>query len=158
YETNLFPDREYTFKHALTHEVAYAGLLGERRRALHARIVGILEQEPAGGRPELIEQLAHHAVRGEMWDPAVRYLQQAAALAIGRSAHRAAATHLTQALAALAHLPDDRTRREQKIDIHLAMRTALQPLGDTVGILQSLQSAQALAVAIGDSQRLARVC
>ena len=36
YETSLFPDLEYTFKHALTHEVAYGGLLQERRRALHA--------------------------------------------------------------------------------------------------------------------------
>jgi predicted ATPase len=39
YETRLFPEREYTFKHALTHEVAYSSLLQERRRALHARIV-----------------------------------------------------------------------------------------------------------------------
>src|SRR5262249_11492362 len=37
YETSLFPDSEYTFKHALTHEVAYGSLLQERRRALHAR-------------------------------------------------------------------------------------------------------------------------
>ena len=36
YETRLFPDLEYTFKHALTHEVAYGSLLQERRRALHA--------------------------------------------------------------------------------------------------------------------------
>jgi len=28
YETRLFPEREYTFKHALTHEVAYHSLLG----------------------------------------------------------------------------------------------------------------------------------
>ena len=40
YETRLFPDLEYTFKHALTHEVAYGSILQERRRALHARIVG----------------------------------------------------------------------------------------------------------------------
>ena len=39
YETSLFPDLEYTFKHALTHEVAYGSLLHERQRALHARIV-----------------------------------------------------------------------------------------------------------------------
>jgi predicted ATPase len=39
YETSLFPDLEYTFKHALTHEVAYGSLLQERRHALHARIV-----------------------------------------------------------------------------------------------------------------------
>src|SRR5262249_53769780 len=38
YETQLFPDLEFTFKHALTHEVSYQGLLHERRRALHARV------------------------------------------------------------------------------------------------------------------------
>src|SRR5207249_1932355 len=43
YETRLFPDHAYTFKHALTHEVAYSSLLQERRRALHARIVEALE-------------------------------------------------------------------------------------------------------------------
>ena len=43
YETSLFPERAYTFKHALTHEVAYGSLLQERRRALHARIVEALE-------------------------------------------------------------------------------------------------------------------
>ena len=44
YETRLFPDLEYTFKHALTHEVAYGSLLQERRRALHARIVEAIER------------------------------------------------------------------------------------------------------------------
>jgi len=39
YEASLFPELVYTFKHALTHEVAYGSLLQERRRALHARIV-----------------------------------------------------------------------------------------------------------------------
>jgi Adenylate and Guanylate cyclase catalytic domain len=43
YETRLFPEREYTFKHALTYEVAYSSLLLERRRQLHARIVEALE-------------------------------------------------------------------------------------------------------------------
>jgi predicted ATPase len=43
YETRLFPERELTFKHALTHEVAYSSLLHERRRVLHARIVEALE-------------------------------------------------------------------------------------------------------------------
>jgi AAA ATPase-like protein/adenylate/guanylate cyclase family protein len=48
YETSLFPERAYTFKHALTHEVAYGSLLHERRRALHAHIVAAGEP---GGRP-----------------------------------------------------------------------------------------------------------
>ena len=43
YETSLFPERVYTFKHALTQEVAYSGFLHERQRALHTRIVEPLE-------------------------------------------------------------------------------------------------------------------
>ena len=43
HETRLFPEMEYTFKHALTHEVAYGSLLLERRRVLHAHIVETLE-------------------------------------------------------------------------------------------------------------------
>src|SRR6516164_4782964 len=38
YETRLFPEHAYTFKHALTYEVAYRSLLQERRLALHAQI------------------------------------------------------------------------------------------------------------------------
>src|SRR5262249_5363356 len=44
YEARLFPELEYTFKHALTHEVTYGGLLQERRSALHARIVEAMEK------------------------------------------------------------------------------------------------------------------
>jgi predicted ATPase len=43
YEARLFPDLEYTFKHALTHDVAYGSLLQDRRRQLHARIVQAIE-------------------------------------------------------------------------------------------------------------------
>ena len=43
YEIGLYPDLEYSFKHALTHEVTYGGLLQERRRELHARIVEAIE-------------------------------------------------------------------------------------------------------------------
>ena len=61
YETRLFPDLEYTFKHALTHEVAYGSLLQDRRRALHARIVEAIEKLYSDRLTEQIERLAHHA-------------------------------------------------------------------------------------------------
>ena len=55
----------YTFKHALTQEVAYGSLLQERRRALHARIVEASETLYRDRLTEQIERLAHHALRGE---------------------------------------------------------------------------------------------
>ena len=60
YETALFPELEYTFKHALTQEVAYGGLLQERRRALHAEIVRAFETLYPGARGRA-DELAHPA-------------------------------------------------------------------------------------------------
>jgi class 3 adenylate cyclase len=71
YETSLFPDLEYTFKHALTHEVAYGSLLHERQRALHARIVEAIETLYSNRLIEQVERLAHHAARGEVWAKAL---------------------------------------------------------------------------------------
>jgi class 3 adenylate cyclase/tetratricopeptide (TPR) repeat protein len=75
YETALFPELEYTFKHALTQEVAYTGLLQERRRALHARIVRVFEALYPERTTERTSWLTLHAFRGEVWDRAVAYLR-----------------------------------------------------------------------------------
>ena len=76
------PTLEYTFKHALTHEVAYGSLLQDRRRALHARIVEAIEALYPERLAEHVERLAHHALRGEVWEKAVAYLRQAGAKAM----------------------------------------------------------------------------
>src|SRR5262249_31676012 len=84
YETRLFPELVYTFKHALTQEVAYGSLLQAQRRVLHARLVEALEALTPERVVEHAERLAHHAVHGEVWDKAVTYCQQAAARAHDR--------------------------------------------------------------------------
>ena len=127
YETRLFPEREYTFKHALTHEVAYGSLLQERRRALHARIVEALEALAGDRVAEQVERLAHHALRGEVWDKALTYCRQAGEKAMARSAHREAVGYFEQALSALPHLPEQRDTLEQAIDLRFALRAALFP-------------------------------
>ena len=123
YETLLFPDLEYTFKHALTHEVAYGTLLHDRRRTLHARIAAAIESAHADRLPEQIERLAHHAFHGEVWDKAVSYLRQAGAKAAGRSAYREARTCFEQALVALEHLPQTPDTLAQAIDLRFDLRS-----------------------------------
>jgi tetratricopeptide (TPR) repeat protein len=157
YETRLFPEREYTFKHALTHEVAYGGLLQERRRVLHARIVEALEALAGDRVTEQVERLASHALRGEVWDKALAYCRQAGEKAMARSAYREAVGYFEQALSALQHLPETRDTREQAIDLRLALRSALLPLGDLGRILACLREAEALAEALADPRRLAQV-
>ena len=75
----------YTFQHALTHEVVYSSLLQARRRTLHARIVERLEALDANRLVDQIDRLAHHALRGAVWDKAVAYCRQAGTKAMTRS-------------------------------------------------------------------------
>jgi predicted ATPase len=125
YEMRLFPEHAYTFKHALTHEVAYSSLLLERRQVLHARLVEALEALAGERVAEQVERLAHHALRGEVWDKALAYCRQAGEKTMARSAHREAVGYFEQALSALPHLPEHRDMREQAIDLRLALRSAL---------------------------------
>jgi class 3 adenylate cyclase/tetratricopeptide (TPR) repeat protein len=158
YETRLFPEHEYTFKHALTQQVAYETLLQERRRALHARIVEVLEALAGERVAEQVEHLAHHALQGEVWEKALVYGRQAGEKAMARPAYREAVWSFEQALSALAHLPETRATREQAIDLRFALRSALQPSGSDSGrILAVLREAEALAVALNDPHRLGRV-
>src|SRR5438309_2196053 len=91
YEARLFPELEYTFKHALTHEVAYRGLLESQRQAWHVRILAAIEALYKGDRlEEHVDSLAEHAFRGANWEKALDYLHRAAMKAYARSALREA--------------------------------------------------------------------
>ena len=157
YETRLFPEHEYTFKHALTHEVAYSSLLQERRRVLHARIVEALEALAGDRVAEQVERLAHHALRGEVWDKALACFRQAGEKAMARSAYREAVEYFEQALSVLPHLPEQRDTHEQAVDLRLALRWALHPSGDSERILAYLREAETLAEALDDPRRLSQV-
>src|SRR5262249_11213678 len=100
---------------------------------------------------------AHHAFHGERWEKAIDYFNQAGAKAVQRSSNRAAATCFRQALAALAHLPETRERHARAIDLHFAVRAALNPLGDFQGCFEQLQEAERLASIIDDRRQLALI-
>jgi class 3 adenylate cyclase/tetratricopeptide (TPR) repeat protein len=125
YETRLFPDLEYTFKHALTHETAYASVLHERRRALHAAIVETIERLHADRLSEQVEILAHHAVRGGLTAQAVRYLRQAGEKAMNRSAALEAVGFFETALGMLAGLPESAETLSDELDIRIVLGPAL---------------------------------
>src|SRR5215813_3694192 len=151
YPTRLFPDLQYTFKHSLTHDVTYSGVLHERRRNIHARVVDAIEKLYA-------EQLAHHAVRAELQEKAVHYLQQAGRKAAARAALSDARTWFEQALVALKALPESQTALEQAFEIRLDLRPVLRQLGEGRQMLEHLREAEALAERLNDDRRRGQVC
>jgi class 3 adenylate cyclase len=157
YETGLYSDLEYSFKHALMHEATYGGLLRERRRALHGRIVEAIEnlhKDRLGGEAE---RLARHAVRGEIWEKAVHYLREAGLKAATRSALADARGWFEQALDALEKLPESPVTLNQGLEIRLELRLVLNQLGEVRQALERLREAEALADRLNDERQRGRV-
>ncbi len=155
---DALPDLEYSFKHALTHDVTYGGLLQERRRALHARIVGAIETLHRDRLAEQTERLAHHALRGELREKAVHYLRQAGLKAAVRSALQDARVWFEQALGVLDALPESPSTPEQGFEIRLEVGPVLFQLGDVRRSLELMREAETLAERMNDDHRRGRVC
>jgi predicted ATPase/class 3 adenylate cyclase len=119
------PDAEYTFKHALVQDAAYSTLLRNRRQQIHARIVSTLENqfpEIATAQPQL---MAQHSAEAELKVKAVNYWLKAGQQALARSAMMEAVAQLRKGLDILAGLPDDPWRRQQELDLLIALAPAL---------------------------------
>jgi class 3 adenylate cyclase/tetratricopeptide (TPR) repeat protein len=158
YEARLFPELEYTFKHALTHEVAYGDLLQDRRRTLHADVLQAIERLYSDRLGEHVERLAHHALHGELREKAVDYLRLAGLKAASRSALHDARGSFEQALRVLEALPETRSALEQAFDIRLELRLVLNLLGESRSQLDCLRGAEGLAERLSDDRRRGQVC
>jgi class 3 adenylate cyclase/tetratricopeptide (TPR) repeat protein len=158
YSTRPDPELQYTFKHALTHDVTYSGVLHERRREIHARIVNAMEELYADRLGEQVERLAYHALQGEQKEKAAHYLRQAGAKAAGRSAVAAARTWFEQSLDVLKSLPESQSAMEQAFEIRLELRPVLRQLGEGRQMLQHLREAETISERLKDDLRRGRVC
>jgi predicted ATPase len=156
YETSLFPELEYTFKHALTLEVAYQSLLRERRRTLHAGVLAALEARSREQGPVNVEVLAHHAVRGELWQPAASYLYRAGAKAQTEGRHGSAVDFYEAALDALRRLGESADPR-QELDVLLELWSTRISTNRVDGLADLAASVEALAHRLGAGPRLAQV-
>ena len=157
HETGASADVEYTFKHALTHEVAYGCVRESDRRRLHTGVLAALERLYGERNGEHLERLAHHAARAALWDKAYGYLRQAGARAYAAGAHREAVAFFEQALGALAELPGSLERLEQAIDLRFDLRTSLLPLGEVERGLEYIREAEKLAAELKDPRRLGQI-
>jgi len=125
YEQPSFGDAEYTFKHALTLEVAYNSLLSERRRVIHGQTARAIE----AGYPERLEdhysELAHHSILANDAEKGIHYGQLAAEQAVSRSAYEEAGSMLDAELKLLERMPEnvERMRAElplRSLESHMA--------------------------------------
>jgi class 3 adenylate cyclase/tetratricopeptide (TPR) repeat protein len=156
YSTQLFPDLQYRFKHSLTHDVTYSGLLHDGRREIHARVVTAIEELYANRLGEQVERLADHAERGHIWDKALEYLHRSGVKAYGLHANVDAARFFERALTVLKKLPETPDSLRHAVDLRFELRNALLPLGETDRIARYLDELDPIIASLGDTLRSAR--
>jgi class 3 adenylate cyclase/tetratricopeptide (TPR) repeat protein len=156
HEESRFPEIEYAFNHALAHDVAYAGLLHDRRKHLHAAALAAMERLHAGRLSGHAEALAEHAIHGEVWDRAVDHLLEASSQAFVQGALARSLDAAERALELCGRLPEGAPNAARAIDVRLAMYAPLLMRGDLGRIILLIEQAEALARGSGDRLRLGR--
>jgi len=151
------PESLYTFRHALTHEVTYGMLLGDRKRALHRTVLDVMERLYATHLTEHFEALATHALRGEVWEKAVDYLRGATDKAYTRGALAESGAYAEQALDISKRLTSNPENIRRRIDATLNLWTPFIASGQFQRLVPVFGEVEALAQDLGDETRLGRV-
>ena len=155
YESRLFPELEYTFKHTLLHDVAYMSLLERQRRIYHAAVGRSLETLYAGRTDEVVELLAHHFGRSTEDEDAVDYAVLAADKAQQRWANTETLAHLEAARQRLETMPDTAPNRLRRIDAVQKQGEVKFALGLLVEHIESLEGIRTLVNEAADPYRRA---
>jgi len=150
YETRLFPDLEYTFRHALTQEVAYQSLLAARRQALHTTTGRAIEALYADRLDQVYDRLAYHYSRTDNAHKAVEYLTRFAEKAAGMYAHAEAVTAFDEALVHVEKLPVEE-RHRRLLELVLRQAESLHFLGRRQEIVDLLLQQQERLERLGDA-------
>lgn len=159
YEARLSSEIGYTFKHALTHEVAYGSLLKSTRQHYHRRIAAMLVEhfpDTVMARPELV---AHHYTEATLGEQAITYWQNAGQHARERSANIEALAHFSKGLRLLETLPESRERARIEADVQIALAQTLHAMkGQSAPeVVRAYERARDLCERIDDAPQLFRV-
>ena len=148
---SIQPDLEYIFKHALTQEVVYNGLLKKERRDLHESIGLVVEQLFHERLSEFYETLAFHFKRGRSVLKAVDYLMKSAQKSVDRYALEESHKYYQEAFDLLLDHPE-RTQDKDRLLIDLLLKWAyvFYYRADFGALIKLLTPQKELAESLGD--------
>ena len=152
------PELMYSFKHALTQDVVYAGVLERRRRQHHAAAGHGLEELYAGRIDDVVEFLAYHFGRSAEAEKAVDYDILSAEKAQRRWANTEALASFDDALKRLQAMPDTEANRLRRIDAVVKQSEIMFALGRHGEHVRALEAIHDLVEAAADPPRRAAWC
>jgi class 3 adenylate cyclase/tetratricopeptide (TPR) repeat protein len=126
FQREMPPRTSFLFKHALVQDIAYSMLLLGLRRSLHGRIASALEERFPDAMQVRPETLAHHYTEAGLFEKAVGYWCRAGRQSVAKSGFIEAIAQLRTGLRLIADLPDTRARKQEELELQVALSGALQ--------------------------------
>ncbi len=152
---SIHPDLEYTFKHALTQEVVYNGLLKKERQAVHERIGQAMEEVFCDRLPEMYETLAFHYKKGHSVRKAVDYLVKSGEKSLRRYALEESHQYFREAYALLTENgAGDEADKDLLVDVLIKWAFVYYYGGEYRKLQELLEEHQALAETLTDQSQL----
>ena len=150
---SIQPYLEYIFKHALTQEVVYNGLLKKERREIHEKIGYVIEELFKDRLPEFFETLAFHFKNGHSIDKAVHYLMKSGGKSLKRYSVEEAHQSYKEAFEILANIKNE-TKESSELLIKLIVDWAMVYYyrGDFKGLTELLETHEAIAKSLDDKE------
>jgi len=154
---SLQPELEYIFKHALTQEVVYNGLLMKERRLIHEKIGLVMEELLQDHLNEFYETLAYHYSQSDNFQKAYDYLKLSGDKALKNYANQEAIRFYRDAILALDAQPEGLENKKEKLKVHIIMITPLVFLSYPEGSLEILQNGERLAQELEDEEGVVQI-
>jgi class 3 adenylate cyclase/tetratricopeptide (TPR) repeat protein len=155
--TRIVPNLEFSFQHALIHDVAYKTLLKGMRRDLHGSLMKALRHRRPEQLPGRIELLAHHAYQAQDWAKAAVFCRLAGLAMLSGSRNAEAVACFGQGLESLSKLEPTRRHQQRLVDYCIGLVEAEFPLGHHDEAAQIIERASVVAEALNDQRRIGRV-
>jgi class 3 adenylate cyclase/tetratricopeptide (TPR) repeat protein len=154
---SLQPELEYIFKHALTQEVVYNGLLMKNRRLIHENIGQAIEELYQNRMEEFYEMLAYHYSRSDNRNKACHYLKLSGNKSIRNNALWEAYRFYEEALSVLRQMPESQQRKKEQIETIFLMTVPMRLLGYPEDSIDFLKEGETLCKELGDKRSLANL-
>jgi tetratricopeptide (TPR) repeat protein len=157
YERGIYPQTSYIFRHALTREVVYESILGNKRREIHEEIGGGIEELYKDNLTEHCGVLAHHFLVGENHAKAAEYSRMA-----GRKAEKAASfpdaiAYAQKRIACLERLPTSEEGQKKIIDARTVLGLYLAQLNRYIEAKEAIDPIIDLAIKRDYKRRLCQI-
>ena len=154
---SLQPELEYIFKHALTQEVVYNGLLMKERRLIHEKIGLVMEELFQDHLPEFYEILSYHYSQSDNFPKAYEYLKLSGGKAAKNYASQEAIRFYKEALRMLDTQSESLRNKKEKLKVSLKIIIPLAFLTYPDGSLEIFQNGEKLAQELGDEKGLVKM-